>query len=124
MSEKEAIERTIQTYFDGLYEGDADKLASVFTPSSVLTFENKGKAMILTRDQWLDNVRSRPSPKASGLKRDDAILLVDQSGPTTALVKVKCQMPPLYFTDYLALLKVDGKWTVAQKIYATRKEAA
>ena len=27
--DRAAIEQAIQTYFDGLYEGDADKLASV-----------------------------------------------------------------------------------------------
>ena len=39
-----AIEQTIQTYFDGLYEGDADKLASVFHPGSALTYDNAGCA--------------------------------------------------------------------------------
>ena len=35
--DRSAIEQTVQTYFDGLYEGDADKLASVFHESSALT---------------------------------------------------------------------------------------
>lgn len=118
-NERAAIEQTIRTYFDGLYEGDADKLASVFHETSALTFEHDGHVSVLTRDQWLDSVRSRPAPKAKGLARDDAILLLDQSGPTTAFVKVRCQIPPRYFTDYLSLLKVDGRWVVAQKVFAT-----
>ena len=116
--DKAAIELTIRTYFDGLYEGDADKLASVFHETSALTWEQDGKAAVLPRDQWLDAVRKRPSPKSRALPRDDAILQIDQSGPTTALVKVKCQIPPRYFTDYLNLLKVGGKWTIVQKVYA------
>ena len=39
--------------------------------------------------------------------------------PETAFAKVACAMPPRFFTDYLSLLKVDGKWQVAQKIFAT-----
>lgn len=116
--ERAAIERTIQTYFDGLYEGDADKLASVFLPTSALTFEQVGQAQVLPLADWLKAVRERGAPKARGLARDDAILLLDQSGPTTAFVKVKCQIPPRYFTDYLSLLKVDGRWQVAQKVFA------
>ena len=50
--------------------------------------------------------------------RDDAILLIDQSGPTTALVKLKCQIPPRYFTDYLNLLKAGGRWQIVQKVFA------
>ena len=117
--DRQAIEQTIQTYFDGLYEGDADKLASVFHETSALTYEQDGKLVVLPLAQWLKAVRERPAPKAKGLARDDAILLIDQSGPTTAFVKVKCQMPPRYFTDYLSLLKVDGRWQVAQKVFAT-----
>ncbi|MDE2364363.1 MAG: nuclear transport factor 2 family protein [Hyphomicrobiales bacterium] len=118
-TDRAAVEKAVQTYFDGLYEGDADKLASVFHPTSELTFEQDGKLVVWTRDQWLDNVRKRESAKSKGSPRDDAILLFDQSGPNTAFVKVKCQLPPLYFTDYLALIKADGQWKVAQKLFAT-----
>ena len=117
--DRAAIEQATQTYFDGLYEGDADKLASVFHGSSALTFEQDGKLVELSRDAWLDGVRSRPSSKSKGLARDDAILHFDQSGPTTAFVKVKCQIPPRYFTDYLSFVKVGDTWKVAQKVFAT-----
>lgn len=118
--ERSAIEQTIQTYFDGLYEGNADKLASVFHPTSALTWEQDGKVSVLGRDEWLKVVRERPSSQSQGLARDDAILMFDQSGPTTAFVKVKCQIPPRYFQDYLSLLKVDGRWQIVQKVYAVR----
>ena len=117
--DRTAIERTIQTYFDGLYEGDTGKLAAVFHETSALTWEQDGKVSVLPRSQWLEAVGKRPSSKSRGLARDDAILQIDQSGPTTAFVKVKCQIPPRYFTDYLNLLKVDGTWTIVQKVYAT-----
>ena len=119
-TDRSAIEQTIQTYFDGLYEGDADKLGSVFHESSALTWEQDGKVTILPRDAWLKAVRERPSAKSKNLVRDDAILVLDQSGPSTAFVKVKCQIPPRYFNDYLNLLKTDGRWLIVQKIYAVQ----
>jgi hypothetical protein len=118
-NDRAAIEQTVQTYLDGLYEGDADKLASVFHETSALTYEQDGKLTVLPREQWLKAVRERPAPKTKGLARDDTILLIDQSGPTTAFAKVKCQIPPRFFTDYLNLLKVDGRWVVVQKVFAT-----
>ena len=114
-----AIETVVQTYFDGLYEGDADKIGSVFHPVSHLYVANGSEVTDLPREQWLKMVRERPKPKDKGLPRDDVILMIDQSGPTTAFVKLKCQIPPRYFTDYLNLLKVDGRWVVAQKVFAT-----
>jgi len=29
-------------------------------------------------------------------------------------------MPPRYFTDYLNLVKEDGRWVIVQKVYAVR----
>lgn len=117
--DRHAIEQAVQTYFDGLYEGDADKLASVFHETSALTWEQDGKLAVWTLAEWLKAVRNRPSAKAKGLARDDAILWLDQSSPTAAFVKVRCQIPPRYFTDYLCLLKANGRWAVAQKVFST-----
>lgn len=117
--ERTAIKAAVQTYLDGLYEGDADKLASVFHPTSALTSEQNGVLTTLPRDEWLAIVRGRGSAKAQGLERRDEILEIDQSSPATAFVKLKCQLPPRYFTDYLCLLKIDGRWQVAQKVFAT-----
>jgi hypothetical protein len=119
IDERTAIEAAVKTYLDGLFEGDADKLASVFHPTSALTSEQNGVVTKLPRDEWLTIVRDRASAKSQGLERRDEILQIDQSSPTTAFVKLKCQLPPRYFTDYLCFLKVDGKWQVAQKIFAT-----
>jgi hypothetical protein len=121
VSDRAAIEAAIQTYFDGLYEGDAEKLARVFHPTSALTSisPQDGSLQIVPRDKWFDMVRTRPSPKKSGLVRDDAILSLDQPGPTMAFVKVKCQIPPRYFVDQLSLLKVEGRWQIVQKVFQT-----
>jgi hypothetical protein len=114
-----AIQAQTQVYFDGLYEGDADKIASVFLPSSSLTQSVDNALKATPRDEWLAAVRTRPSPKAQGLTRDDLILTIDLVSPTLALVKVKCQMPPRYFTDLLNFVKLDDRWMVAQKIFTT-----
>jgi hypothetical protein len=118
-NEAAAITAIVQTYLDGLYEGDADKIAKAFHPTSSLASEDKGALTQLPREQWLERVRSRKSAKAQGLERRDEIVQVDQSGPTTAFVKVKCQLPPRFFTDYLLLLKVEGRWQIVQKVFAT-----
>jgi hypothetical protein len=115
------IEAVVQTYLDGLYEGDVDKLAAAFHPTSSLTYEENGVLTPLPRDRWLEAVRERPSPKARGLPRHDRILQIDQASPTAAFVKLECAIPPRYFTDYLSLLKVEGRWQVAQKVFATER---
>jgi len=114
------IEGVIQSYLDGLYEGDAGKIASVFHPTSALTsVTNDGKLVITPRDEWLDKVRERAAPKKQGLARHDHVLSIDLVSPTMAYVKLKCAIPPRFFTDQLSLLKIDGRWQIAQKVFAT-----
>ena len=119
-----AIEAVVQTYFDGLYEGDPEKLKQAFHPTSALTsVDVEGKLNVLPRDAWCDWVRTRPSSKSKGLERRDEIVTIDIPGPTMAFVKVKCQIPPRYFTDQLSLLKIDGRWQIAQKVFQTETRA-
>ena len=119
MDERKAIETVVQTYLDGLYEGDAGKLAQAFHPSSALTQWWEGELKIVPRDTWLEAVRNRPAPRAQGLPRSDEILSIDQVGPEMAVVKLRCAIPPRHFTDLLSLLKIDGRWQVAQKVFMT-----
>lgn len=114
------IEHAIHAYLDGFYTGDVDKLAQVFYPGCALTQSVDGVLQVISRDRWLEIMRQRPSPASLGLPRCDEILVIDVVDDFTAHVKLKCAIPPRYFTDLLALLKVEGRWQVVQKIYATR----
>jgi hypothetical protein len=72
---------------------------------------------VLSVPDWLDRVGKRQSGKAQGLARDDFIVTVDQSDENTAFIKVRCQLPPRYFTDYLVAMKLAGGWTIVSKSY-------
>jgi hypothetical protein len=120
MSDVAEIEKVLQVYFDGLYEGDTGKLGQAFHPSSHLySVAADGKAADFARADWFKMVESRKSAKASGSERRDRIVSIDISGPGTAIAKVECQIPPRYFTDYLTLLKADGRWQVISKSFHT-----
>src|SRR5437867_12356739 len=78
-----AIESVIQSYLDGLHEGDAGKIASAFHPTSALTsISEAGELAITPPDVWLNNARNRPSPKQPGLPHHDQVLPIDLIGPT------------------------------------------
>jgi hypothetical protein len=120
MSDVAAIEKVLQVYFDGLYEGDTKKLGEAFHPVSHLySVDGDGKAADMPRAEWLKMVEGRKSAKSSGSERRDRIVSIDFSGPGTAFAKVECQIPPRYYTDYLTLLKTDGRWQVIAKAFHT-----
>jgi hypothetical protein len=37
--------------------------------------------------------------------------------PVTSMAKIELSYPTVHFVDYLSLLKVDGRWTIVNKIF-------
>jgi hypothetical protein len=115
--DRSTVEAVVKNYFDGLYEGDAEKLGAVFHSSADLRWLEKGELQVLTVPDWLDRVRKRPSAKAEGKPREDFIVTIDRSDEQTAFIKVRCQLPPRYFTDYLVAMKLNDGWRIVSKSY-------
>jgi len=114
------IQTVLQTYFDGVHNGDTSKLAAAFHETADLRGVNAdGTLSVLPRKQWLEGVGGRPSAASQKLERRDAIISIDRSGPDTAFAKVQCQIPPRYFTDYLVLARLKDGWKIISKSYHT-----
>ncbi|MET0720406.1 MAG: nuclear transport factor 2 family protein [Tardiphaga sp.] len=115
--DRSSVETVIQHYFDGLYEGDADKLAAIFHPSADLRWVSNGELQVLTVPDWMALVKKRASAKSEGKPREDFVVTVDRSDADTAFIKVRCQLPPRYFTDYLVAMKLADGWQLVSKAY-------
>jgi hypothetical protein len=115
--DRSTVEAVIGHYFDAHYEGDADKLEAIFHPSADLRGLENGQLQILSLRDWLDRVRKRPSVKAEGKKRDDFVVTIDRSDASTAFIKLRVQLPPRYFTDYLVAMKLPDGWQIVSKAY-------
>lgn len=111
-----ALRSLAQTYFDAAYEMDAEKFASIFHPaSSVTKIGDDGNVSVTPIATWLTAVRNMKAPQEQGFGRDDKIIVIDVEREL-ALLKVKLQIPPRYFTDVLSCLKVGGTWKIVQKV--------
>jgi Putative lumazine-binding len=71
-------------------------------------------------EKWLDTVRNMEAPKQLSLDRHDEILSIDVVREV-ALLKLRLQIPPRYFTDMLSCLRVNGSWKIVQKVMTTEK---
>jgi hypothetical protein len=91
---------------------DAGRLlaqASIFDRSSSVTrIGEDGNISVTPIEMWLAAVRNMKSPKQLGLERRDEISSIDTLGEL-ALLKLKLQIPPRYFTDMLSCLKANGR---------------
>ena len=115
--DRSTVEAVIQHYFDSLYDADADKIGAIFHPSADLRWLENGELRILTVPDWMAMVRKRTSARSEGKQRDDFVVTIDRSDDKTAFIKVRCQLPPRYFTDYLVAMKLADGWQIVSKSY-------
>ena len=118
----EEIEKIIKTYFDLLYKGDKDLIETVFLQEANVSSLSNGEIVKIDMDGFRKRISERKSPESIGEMRDDKIISIDIFSPTTAMVKVKCNILHNNYIDYLSLFKVSGKWKIISKVFHMNPE--
>ena len=111
------IAEALRHYFDGFYEGDTGKLRRIFHPNAHLYSAADGPLADDDMETVYARVAGRASPASRGEARLDRILSIDKSGPESAFVKLQIAIGPKLYTDYLSLLRIDGRWQIISKTY-------
>ncbi len=111
-----AITRTIDDYFQGMYQSDRARIERAFHPDAVISGNFDGAYRRRTRDGFAEFVATVPAPAKNGVPYDMVIVAIDVSGDA-AVVKVRDLYLNRYFVDYLTLLKSNGTWVIINKTY-------
>ena len=110
-------------YFDGLYYSDTKRLAQVFHPKAQYVSVTDGTLLYRDMAEYFPVVDARPSPASRNEDRRDEIVSVEFAGPNTARAVVRCAIGPRHFTDFLTLIRLDGRWQVISKVFHYEEEA-
>jgi 4-oxalocrotonate tautomerase len=109
------VSEAIQLYFDALYEGDGDKMARVFHPNAHIYSGTGGELIYYQAADYVEAVRTRPSPQSDGTVRRDRIVSIEELDPHMGNAKVETAMGPRRFVDCLSYVKLDGRWQIMSK---------
>jgi hypothetical protein len=111
-----SVGKTVQQYFDGMHQGDAEQLRRAFHPQACLFGFLNGRFSHVTLEDWLSEVARTAKPSENGEKFDMQIVETDIVGQT-ALVKVVELRAGLRYTTHLSLALLDGHWRIVNKLY-------
>ena len=109
-------------YFDGLYHSDTKRLARVFHPRAQYVCVTDGTLLYRDMAEYFPVVDARVSPATKGEARRDEIVSVEFAGPVTARAVVRCAMGKRLYTDFLTLIRLDGRWQVMSKVFHYTEE--
>jgi hypothetical protein len=113
-SDEGAVRQVINTYFRGHATGIPDTMRAAFLPTAHIEGIRNGTFTSWTVDQYVGGFRGQPA--ADEASRVRTIDQVDVSG-SAATAKATLKHGATTFTDYFVLLKVDGQWRIANKVY-------
>lgn len=104
-------------YFAGLHHSDTTLLRRAFHPEAHYACATPGTLLHWDMAHYFSVVDQRPSPASRGQAPQDRVLCVEFAGPVTALVRATCAIAPKVFTDFLILVKLEGRWQILSKVF-------
>jgi len=114
-ADEAAVRQTIQHYFDG-----GTTVRKAFHPSARMTFVADSGFTLVPIETYLARVeegaRKNPGAKGWGSQK---IASIDVTGDA-AVAKLELENDKAAVTDYMTLLRIDGRWVIVNKSF-TRK---
>lgn len=117
MSDESQIRDTIQVYFDCMYESSAEKVHAAFHPDARITGYLEDGLHQMTLEEFAGLVAAQqPSAKDKNEPTRLEVLSLETAG-NTAVARVRDDYIGLTFLDTLSFIKVDGKWSIYNKLF-------
>ncbi|MBQ4804659.1 nuclear transport factor 2 family protein [Aquimarina sp. MMG015] len=110
------IEKVITNYFEGIFYGQVDKLASCFTDNVFVYGDINGVPYKKSVIEYLEGVKERKSPNDLNETFKMEVVGIDIIG-NVAMVKLRVPMLGYNYYDYLSLTKVNDNWKIVSKIF-------
>lgn len=119
--EEKLVRIPLNSYLQGHATGDAAHMRQAFLPTAHIEGLREGKFSSWTAAEYIALFKGQPSPEEPRRKR--WIEKVEITG-TAAIATLRFEYPNVDITDYMVLLKVDGEWRIANKVYASKPKTS
>ena len=117
MSDHDQIKACVERYYESLCASSADGVREVFHENARITGYLPDGLHQMTREEFAGFVESQqPSPEASGAEKMLDILSCELAGETAG-VQLRESYLGMIFVDTFAMLKVDGRWVIYNKLF-------
>jgi hypothetical protein len=120
-SDEDEIRAVVGKYFQAHATGEAAPLHEAFHPDwRMMSVNKEGALTTRTLEQYTSGFTGKAPADEAQRKR--SIEQIDVTG-NAAMAKIRLDYPAATLTDYMLLLKIDGKWQVVSKIFNAAPKA-
>lgn len=115
------VRAPLEAYLRGHATGLADAFRPAFHPDAQLWGIRNGTLIRMTSEEYIS--RASGSPPADEAERRRWIETIDVTGDT-AVAKIVLDYPAVRFTDYMQLMRIDGRWLIINKMFLAEPKPA
>ena len=122
-ADEAAIRATVQRYFDGQRNGDADLMGSAFAPGANMIYIRDSALAVMPIPEFVERVRdgaakakAAPKPANPPAPAPQKVASVDIAG-NAAVARLETHRPGMVVVDFMTLLKIKGEWLVVNKSF-------
>lgn len=112
-----AVRAPLEAYLRGHATGDPAQFRQAFHDDAQLWGTRGGTLIRMTDDEYIGRAGGG-QPPADEAQRRRWIESVDVTGDT-GVAKIVLDYPSARFTDYMQLMRVDGRWVIVNKMFLT-----
>lgn len=120
-TDERGVRAAIEQYFRGHATAQPDEMRKAFLPTAHIEGIRNGQFTSWTAEEYASRFTGRPAADEASRKR--TIDVVDVAG-AAAMARATLVHGSTTFTDYFVLLRVDGAWKIANKVYSSRPSAS
>jgi hypothetical protein len=115
------IADVVSVYCDALHTRDADKMRQVWHPSAHLKrIDDEGSVLDISAERFFDIVSMGEPTQDPAVVAQNALLSIDVLHPdVAAMAHVQITLPPKRYTDFLSLVKLNGRWMIINKMFTS-----
>lgn len=114
--DEQLIRTSVNNYFMGTYHGDKEQLEMAFHPAAHIVGSMDGKIYDWTLNEFIARVTMAPTASIKKEIYNKKIIFIDRTNDV-AIVKARVVAGGLVFTDYITVLKMEGRWMIRHKSF-------
>jgi len=107
----------LNDYIGGLYRLDIALLRDTFSPTAQYATVADGSPVSLSIDEYFKRLEQRAAPVDQGESCTSRVISIRFAGEDVALAEIESSLFGHDYTDYLSLLRIDGRWRIQAKVF-------
>lgn len=113
----QAVLSVWDNYRNGIYDGDADRLARLFHPSACMFFVLGEELVATPIKKYIEAVRDRAAPRSVAAPRNERFVSLAMPAIDSAVLTATILIMGKHYTDQLTMMKSANGWVIISKTY-------